>query len=652
MRSEFSKLIGRIPSGKRSTEYSALFTQLREAEINLKESATGLEAQFLATSSELVTLAELGGRFVQQVEKLVGLASGKDCDSTAFARTIHLVQDSTSFLVGCQEETIRMLGLLREYETQVKSLLGVENELQRAMMPLKVLQTLFKVESAPLGLAVQQMFSALTQEIEGLHAQVREIFGIKFKQLEQTHRTIGLVIAQLDKQACTLQQVTSVHKAQIESSLNTLKREIATNRERDVRLGRLSKDLAREVEQIVIGLQFQDIVNQKLQHVTAAIPKIDAKFAEFSAAPDAAAAVEPLQFLNQSSRLEAGQLQAAQKELAAAEAGIQAGVRKVLSNLTEMDSRCLSLEEFTLLTTSFDGMVQVLVDTIEEVRTLVAATVASAKEAYEMLRPLGSLASDLTAIVRSMSAQVHLIGLNAQVQAARAAQEHRGGGLEVLSARTSEISEEANRINEQAASRLDTLVAGLAESVKALGKLQAEGLAQQAVLDVQGRAEEQQLHAIRDDALKTLCEIGNSLDNIRKQALSTLDSVNFSGFHQVTLPGLREPLVAIADLAEQSLRDQGHGDSQINLIDGFKRDYTMESERAVYAGVMARNFVPPPMTEAAPRIDLEMFDELPAIPEGKPALPVTPTFENPSEAEVEVTVAGGGGNLGANIELF
>jgi hypothetical protein len=647
------RLVGDLGANSRSSDFAQLFTQLREAALNLKKSSAGLEVQFLATSSELDTLAGLGDRFVKQVGKLVGLASGRDCDSTVFSSAIRLIGQATQFLDKCQEETGRMLELLRHEHGQIEHLLRMENELQRTMMPLKFVQTLFKSESAPLGVGVQQMFSSLTHEIESLHGQVREIFGTKFKQLEDTRTVIGNVIVQLEKQARLLEQVVATHKAQIESSLKTVQKEMNANQARDTRLDGLSRDLARDVEQVVMGLQFQDIINQKLQHVTAALSQIEAKFAGLNSSSDDAASAEPWQFLYQSCRLEAEQIQSAQEELANAESSIRNAIQKVLAQVTEVDSQCLSLDEFSLLTTSFDGMVQVLVETIEEVRELVTTTMASATEVYEILKPLGSLASDLTIIVRDLSARIHLIGLNAQVQAARAAQDRRGTGLEVLSARTSEISEETNRISEQAAAGLDALARGLAESVRVLEQLRANGLTQQNILNEQGCAEEQQLHAFRDHALETLREIGASFDEIRKQTQEALDTVHYARFYQVTLPALRAPLLAIADLAQRRLRPHDLVAAQTNSVEGFKRDYTMQSEHKVFAEVISGEGSanpPPQSTAAASEPAVELFADSPAGKDVQPDAGAEPQQELPVEKEVPATSSGS--DLGANVELF
>jgi hypothetical protein len=637
-------------------EFFPLFAQVQVAERNLAQACRGLEQQFLDTSARLEALVRYAAQFVEQVEKLVRLATGQEGDGLVFANAMRLIEQAAGFLAGCQEKTAEILGLLRNYNLEIEGLLRVEAELRRTMLPLKFVQTLFKAESAPLGVGGQQMFGSLTEEIEGLHGQVREIFGTKFQELAQTHRAIGAVVTQLDRQVSSLQEVTTAHRARIESSLATLKRELAANQERDVRLGRLSRGLAREVDEVVVGLQFQDIISQKLQHVRAALPELEAAFARFQHGGGAGTPHESMQALHQACRLEAGQLEVAQAELAKAEAGIRAAIEKVLLHLGDMDSQCLSLDEFKLLTTSFDGMVQVLLETIEEVRALVDQTVASAAEAHQLLEPLGGLASDLTAVVRGLSARIRLVGLNAQVQAARAAQDHRGAGLEVLSARTSEISRETSRISQQAAGRLDALAAGLAESVRAFGRLRTEGRGQQTALNQQGRGEEQQLHAFRDRALETLHGIGTSLDDIRAEARQTLESVQFSRFHQVMLPALRQPLQAIAAAAERWLQAEGRGVSHTNLIGRFKRDYTMASERQVFDGVVSATCAAPAAGSVARPAPLEPARRAQTPPPADTPAAAIPRLAAVAEPEREpvalVEAAAGGSDLGDNVELF
>jgi hypothetical protein len=639
-------------SGK-SRSLPELFAELLDAKSDVDGAGKKLEEKFLATSTELEALASARDQFVGQVESLVHMATGQGVDGSIFELAIRMVEQSTEFLVRCGHEMDAVLSSLRKHNAQIEELLTVDQELQRTMMPLKFVQTLFKAESAPLGPAVQEMFAGLTQEIEVLHSQVREIFGTKFRQLEETHRTISRVIDGLDRQTRLLRDLTKTHKKQIESSIESLKREMVSNHERDLRLGRLTKDFSHDVEQVVMALQFQDIVNQKLQHVSSALPEIEARFEQFQVAFERHEREESLHFVERSSRLEAGQLAAAEEELAKAESAIQGGIRRVLDRLKELDARCLSLDEFRLLTTSSDGMVQILLEMLGEVREMVSSTVSNAGEIYELLQPLGSSASDLTAIVREMSGRIHLIGLNAQVQAAMASDGRRGAGLEVLSARTSEISSETNRISEHAASRLDDLALGLSESVKAFSELRAEGVKQKHTLEVDGLAEEQQLHRFRDVALQAVQTIGTSLEEIRKRAEKATEIVEFKQFYTGNLPALRETLGKIAEIAEERMHEPEKARHQINLSKLLRRDYTMASERRIFEEIVeGKSSAPAGPDDGRYRTthEAELFSE--SARQVKELTTVRATGSADAADETAQAAAKRSSDFGQNVELF
>ena len=189
--------IGRRPC---LSDFNGLCAHLRQARLNLDPASKDLEARFLATSTELEKLTQFSGDFEHQVEKLVCLASGNEGAGALLTGAVRIIEQSTHFLERCQEQTTRLLEQLRNYHAQIDQLLGVEAELQHTIAPLKFVQVLFKSECAPLGSAVQKMFDALTQEMETLHGKVREIFGSKFQQLDQTRQIIRRVIEKLEVQ--------------------------------------------------------------------------------------------------------------------------------------------------------------------------------------------------------------------------------------------------------------------------------------------------------------------------------------------------------------------------------------------------------------------------------------------------------------------
>ena len=627
-------------------DISSLFGHLRQKEQALGEKSKRLEEQFLATSNHLEGLKNSGDELARQVETLIAVATGRECDSSVISTGIKLIEDAIQFLLGGQTQTEQILKTLRHYETQINELMGAEDELQRAMLPLKCVKTLFKVESAPLGEAFQQMFGALTHEMEGLQDQVRDLFGTKFKQLEQTRQIIGQVVSQLETHTRTLHQLIAAQQTQIESSLDDLRRELGSNGARDSSLRMLTKKMAHQIDRIVMGLQFQDIISQKLHHVVEALPLIQSKFAgENSDAPESD--VTRYQSLRQSCRVQAAQLKGIARELSHAETAIRTGVQRVIYYMQVADSKCLSLKEFERLTTSCDGTVQTMVETLETIRQLVNTAVANASKAYEQLRPIGNLTSDLTSNVRAMSAQIQLIGLNAQLQAAQANESQVSTGLEVLSQRTYEISRQTTRISQSAARQLDSLAAGLGQCVKNLQQLQSSGVAQQSILTQDGGAEEKRLHGIRDAALDSVRAIGTALDQMREAADGTLAAVQFSDFHRGTIPALEAPLAAIAERAERWLIARSQDLSQTSLVEDLKRGYTMASEHRILQGAIGGAVPPAAGPDSATETGIELFGD---TPEAGSVAPVKNKPEPVLAAAPSATTTNA--ELGANVDLF
>jgi hypothetical protein len=631
------------------------------AAADLKQVSAELEKEFMATSRTLEELNRAGEQFVQDSEMLISLAVGQSKGKKVIINSTQVVESPLLFLDDCLAESERLLHRLHEDHQSITQLLRAETNLRSTMAPLKFMQTLFKVESAPLGAEAQVMFTALTQEIERLHTQVCELFDTKFRELEMVQTILDDASVKLESQTAALRMFVTQEKVAIQNSLQQLTKELALNQQRDARIGNLSKKIAGEIMDIIVGLQFQDIINQKLEHTSAAVNQI---------LDHAATDVETLHYLEQSCRLEAGQLQAARTDLANAEAKVKTGIQNILEHVSRADSDCLSLGEFEHITASADGMVQVLLGLIESVRKQVSTMTSRTAEIHQDLLPIHSMASGLTSVVRDLSHRIHLIGLNAQVQAA---QFRKGGGLEVLSARTSEISQETNRISETIANHLDQVSSGLASSVQSFEQLHTQALFQRVELAEQGADAEKALHGLRDGSLTTLQSVGDLLKHIQNTAKATLTTITYVATADATLASLQTQLEVVAEAAALNL--SGGQKSTANL-DHFRQDYTMDSERQVFDHVMQGNGTPPaPPPPAGNSSEVELFTELEPLPSaplaGEPeppateleTFPVIPMDDSPLAPDVAPPAEPArkpsappppakGSELGDNVELF
>ena len=628
------------PASRESTNqptFAAAADQLRQL-------SHDLEKQFLLTSADLEKLASKGEEFVKETEKLVNTATGRVGGTTIFFNAMHVVETPLSFLSSSHAQSEEFLRSLQQDFERIEALIRAQAEIERTIAPLKFIQALFKIESAPLGAEVQGMFGALTRDIEQLHDQICELFATKFIELRNIQHTVNEVINELKSQTDTLWETISKERIQIDKSLAKLQSELADNQKRESRISSLSREVNREIQQVVVGLQYQDIINQKLEHTCTALEEMQA---------EADANNDP-HLLQRSCRLQAEQIQAIRHDLAGAENTVRTGTDKILDHLVNADSHCVSLEEFQQLTVTADGMVQVLVDVFATLRKEIAVTAESSAKAFDKLRTITGLASNMTLIVRDLSQRIHLIGLNAQIQAALV---KKGVGLEVLSARTSEISRATNQISEDVARQLDQLVAGLTESVASLEQLGSQAHEQQTKLNTEGGVAENSLHGMRDEALASMSNVTSLLTEVRKESQEVTKTLTYVETYDNILAGIQLELEARA----KSFGTTAPAAS--SKVGGFvhqlRHKYTMSSERNIYAKVMGDEISHAPSAEEMSPV---LFHHTPPTKESRtPSVrpPVVPAPDADAKNVAPASSINGSStstisttDLGNNVELF
>ena len=613
---------------------------------DLRQLAGELEEHFLLTSGKLETLASTGEEFVQQTVKLVNTATGRVDGSEVFFSAMAIVEQPLAFLTSSHARSTEFLRALKEDIGRIEGLIRAQSEIERTIAPLKYIQALFKIESATLGGEVQGMFGSLTRDIEQLHDQICELFSTKFIELRNIKTTVNEVVQELQFQTETLWGTIATERVQIDESLQHLQKELADNQQRELRISSLSRQVNQEIQQVVVGLQYQDIINQKLEHTSIAFDEMDAE-------------VDPAQdrhALERSCRLQAGQIQAIRDDMAGAENTVRHGTEKILAHLVNADSHCVSLEEFQQLTATADGMVQALLDIFATLRKEITIMAESCTKAFEKLQSISGLASNMTVVVRDLSQRIHLIGLNAQIQAALVV---KGVGLEVLSARTSEISRATNQISEDVARQLDQLVVGLTGSVAALEGMGAAALKQQNILNREGVVAENRLHSVRNETRAGLTSVTALLGEVRTGAQGIIETLTYVENYDGTLGEIQSKLGALAESFDASspLTNPKAG----GAVHQMRHKYTMASERQVYAKVMGGEALsfPEPESEA---VELFHRDEPIGASASEPiAEPLAVSTATPlplSPADPVAGLSAGSTSppppsvLGNNVELF
>ena len=633
---------GRGGPGSLATEPERI--ALRQRAKDLERMTAELEKRFMATGSSLERHAEQAQEIVQRSERLLELVTGKAGGEQLIRTGMETLGQGLDFIERCHVRTLDLVGRLRVYQEQLESMRRHEELLGGALSPLKYVQTLFRIESASLPTDVQSTFLGLTRDIEDLFGRFGQAFGEQYQDLGRSRDSIAGLIDRIERHAVRQQAAAVEKRNQMRQTLGDLMAEVSDSMKRDVSLVSVSRNINSGVAEVLVALQCQDIVRQKLEHVRSACGQI----ADAEGGPGGLPAVVHRQFARETARIQVEQIDAVLGDLRLAEEQGRKGIHRIIELAQELDAESMSLSEFKSVTSSEDGMVQILLTSLEEVRAMLTTIVAVQDETHRTLQPLGGMASNVTGVMRQLSGHIKLIALNAQIQAAQVGQ---GTGLEVLSENTTRISDEIYRLNEHASDDLDRLIAGLAGAIAESAALHAEAVDAKGALDRMGRDLEVRLHVYRDATLDSFMAVGQSNAVFTAEATATEMSLRFV---EPSLPGLealRGVLARIADQPGEEIHDPEAREALEGRLRVLQRNYTMQSERNTHAAAAtvaddaASLWPATPQGSGAPEPvggDVEFFDS-PSAPMAAPAEEDTSSGRKPEPNDR---------GIGANVELF
>jgi hypothetical protein len=539
--------------------------------------------QFGTIGTMLERMSGMGGRLVERSERLLGLATGKIEGGVVLDSTVAWLRPPLDYLGNCAGNLERLIGHVAGCERQIEEVLRLELPLQQTVAPLRFIQPLLKIESATLPPEQQEMFMAVTRDIEMLQARIGAAFTEKFNLLRVTLGTIRQVVAHLEPILCEHRRVIAEREHQLEATLSSLQREMEESQQRDFQLITSTRAINKEIGRMVVALQFHDIISQKAAHVLEGMTRIEGSARQLAETADKPRQQQLLGEIRTDGKVQATQLDAIRNDFAEVENQIHSAVRAVLDQTKQLDEQSLSLEGLDKTTVAPDGMVQVLLDTVCEVTALVEKVVQDASEISGMIQPIGRTAANLTETITEVACSMHLIALNAQIQAVHIG---AGTGLEVLAARTAEVSIRVTEISGQASTGLKSLAARLPEIVTEFEAMRDEGIRQSEYLGSNGGNGEAALHAFRDHALTALSDISGCVHQIQEMADTILDSVRLEEGSRGYLDPVKKILVEIATLAEDSIDPSADTSGAANDGAGWKHRYTMESEREIHAAAL------------------------------------------------------------------
>lgn len=553
-----------------------LSDELQAGVLALHTLAEDLEHRFSAISRDFQTSSELSQKLVHTGETLVHLAVGRIEGKSDLREVVGDLRKPLEFLVECDERSQELVDRLPDCSNTLDEICRLKPLLQSAVVPLKFIQTLFRVESAVMPPAVCAMFTGLAQDIDHLHGKLSQTLNEQFIQLENARKAIHDLSTRLNGQVKQHKRFVTDHRDKVESSLEELDRMLRASQERDFRFSKTTQGVNNAIGQAIMSLQFQDITRQKLEHVDSAMVSMRERIGKVARGPWKEVC-DNMHYLHQTARIQLGQLDAVAADLNSAEEGIRSAMANIQSEASNLDDDCLKLDGLDGNAAAQDGMVQVLLDATSDIRRLMETTVSIQREIQTAVLPINGLMANFTGGLREHARGIRLIALNAQVHAAQIG---RGTGLEVLSERTCHISDEANAVNERAASQLQLLSTTLEQISTQCTQLNDQAAGELSKLTTESVRLESRLHEYRDRTIAVFQEVNELAVQLRQHLETASEQISFVEQASTAFGRVVRPLQALVEVTKHF----GAGEGRIT--EQLVHNYTMASERDVHLAAL------------------------------------------------------------------
>ena len=595
----------------------------RSGELARQRAALGahaavVERAFVTTGAALNQQTVLTGSLVEQGRRLAAFTAASTTDNPV-RRAIAFVEETLRTLDALQQECNALTEGLRNQQHEIVRLQTHAAMLDRAIAPLRIVDTLFRIEAATLPVEMQTAFAALTHDIAELDGRVRQTFAKHFEALGVTSTAIDNVLRHLERKRAEHDEAAAAQRAALRESLATLEGNIARLRRQEEGIAAAVAEIDRDSNGIVVALQYQDIMRQKLEHVVSALELLEQRVANGTAR---------VAFVGHAACLQAGQLVAVQADLETALGQINSGLERIVDRLREVEDAFLGRHDRA----DVSADARLVIDTIAAILPILLQAVEGAAEngrvASNAVQAYGDVAADIGTTVGELTWGIRLIALNAQVQAA---QVDRCDGLEVLARHTYVVSDETAELAEALGRDLARLNAQLRVGIQQTKAFSEHTLQVRNAFDSGAQGVRRDLGAQRETVVIALDEFGPLLRQTREHAARLLDRGELGAVHPESLAGFQLELERLATWCGEHGGNDDQDASVRAAIDSMGAKYTMQSERVVHRRVL----------DGRDATRSEAFDS---------TLVETP---NSPPASVSVPVATvGSRDLGGNVELF
>lgn len=531
-----------------------------------------LEGQYLVMSRKLAELGPATRELVERGGGLAKLASGQDRAKAHIERAGTLIQGFLDRLTGMQLSLAALIADLREADRGIRLLLRSERKLADAIAPLDYVQVMLKIEAARLPADRQEVFDGLAGEIAEVCLRTKESCETNIESLSRLEDHVRGAIDGVEKRQCERQTALESSREETARVLRQLSADIQKNEGRERAVTAATSGLAIEVNHAVIALQTQDIVAQRLAHAKIGLLDAEAAARRYAGSQRETDALKAKALL----RVESEQILSIGDDMTRAGAEISRTTESLQNHLRAFQADSRAWREFAGIGDSFEGTVQVLLDSFAKCRELLSDFAASIGEAEALVRPCEAMAGKAISSVQTISAFMRLIALNGQIHAIKIGD---GTGLEILAAHTSAISTATTEIGVDTGQGAERLSGYLRSGTQKMAALRTAFEGESARIHTDADAEETFLREFRASARGEMHELTSAMQTARSASEGLLVHADCEPI-QTLLEELRDCAMGLEILLESRMSRPPR--DLAGFAAGLRSRYTMSRERAAH----------------------------------------------------------------------
>ncbi len=550
------------------------YSEIRRVQEWLAKFSRDTGEEFLQLGSALEQCHDLSRQTLEIAGKVLALANGSDADSPV--SKAHVALSAAVAAIG--SEVGRYTGIsdeLREALHELQRIEKLNNALTHSIRPFQYIRLCYGIEAARLDAQSQRDLAALRGSMTTLQERSIPAYESQAERLKEAKKVVVLLGGWVVERVKALSSAGG-HTHELLNGMKAVPGHISVVTEHLVQGMEL---IGGKTVELVVSLQADDDVRQRLGHVGAMLDEIAERLQGLSADGDRAAGDdEACWFVHEASAIQLRQVSEIRRKVGEAGARITTALGEMVERVATISSEAMTLTTSAAETSRQQSTVTQLNLALESLYACFSGPPLKDDEIFARMQAV----MELTETIVEMAQDMKLLSINAQI---RAAQLSEMQSISVLGEHARHISDEnlkvAGEVN-VGLTRLTDLMNRFTSDISAIAEVQKS---QQAELQVVSGTFVQECSEVRRRVSSELGAVCEQCSALQQRTLQLLNGIHFIGAADEGFQAMAKLLEGIVRDTDTGLTADLVGSESRGLLDAFREKYTMEIEHLLHDGV-------------------------------------------------------------------